>query len=604
MPTDRPQSWWRRPWSLLTQWFRRKPDASTAAQADDRALVFSLSPKRIPSLRQFRYIPRLLNQGERRSIRLITTIIFLSALTLLGHFLYRHLARTPANGGTLTEGIVGTPQYLNPVLARPFTADTDVTRLLFRGLLRVDDHLSIVPDLAESLTVSADGKTYTATLKKDQHWSDGQPITANDVRYTYETVADPSYQSPIQSLYKNLAVAAPDNRTVVFTLAEPFEPFRSSLTLGILPAELWQDQTPQTFSLAELNVKPVGSGPYKFQSVTKDRSGAIRGLSFVRNKFYNGQAPHIDRVNIKLYADTASALDALQTDAIDSFGGIETDSLAKIRKDRSLTKFSLAQLTGAFFNQKTNVALKSADVRRALAMAVDRQSLISKALLGIGRPVFSPILPGQPGYSDAVHRIVFSVEQANALLDQAGWKRGESGVRAKGSQELAFSLTTVDDPSYVRLTQALATAWQAIGAKVEVKTVPADRMQKDVIKPRQYDALVFGQISNTDADPYPLWHSTQQRDAGFALAIVYLKNVDADLEKARTTTDPNIHQAALVDFQNIIADEVPAIILTQAEYVYAHPRSLRGFPTDRLVAGSDHFSSISSWYLKTRLSWK
>ena len=518
--------------------------------------------------------------------------------------MFRHVVTAPAQGGTLTEAIVGTPQYLNPVLARPYSADTELTRLLFRGLLRVDEQMRVVPDLAESLTVSADGKVYTAVLKPNVKWSDGSELTADDVRYTYETVTDASYQSPVQSLYANAAITVPDSRTVVFTLNQAYEPFRAALTMGILPSKLWLDQSPQTFSLGELNVKPVGNGPYKFQSVTKDRSGNVHGFTFSRNQFFSGPAPLIDKIVVKVYPDPVSAFDAFSTGAVDSLGGLTADDVAKVKPSRTVTKFGLSQLTAVFFSQKTNPALKVKEVRQALAMAVDRPAIIATAFGGVGRPADGPLVPGQPGYVADVKRFGFDTAQANALLDQAGWKRGDDGLRSKSKQALSFSLTTVDDPSYVTAANQLATAWNDLGAKVDVKTVGADRVQKDVIKPRSYDALLFGQIANADADPYQFWHSSQQHDSGFALAVGYIKKVDQDLEAAQKATTADAHAAALRDFQAVIGDEVPAIILTQSEYLYAHVKQLRGFPGDTIMAPADRFDGIAHWYLKTRLNWK
>ncbi len=603
MPSDNSGTWWRRIMSRLTSRRQSRPSAQTAGQ-DDRDLVLSLSPSRIPSWRQLKYLPRLLSGRERLAIRFFGTAAVLSLLVLLGHFVWRHLTVLPNDGGSYTEGIVGTPQYLNPVLARPFSADLEINHLLFRGLVRLDDNLRVVPDVAKSVEVSADGKTYTVKIRADARWSDGQPLTVDDVRYTYETVANPAYQSPLQSLYQNVKVSAPDSQTVVFTLPAANEPFRAALTLGLLPAKLWQDQSPQTFSLGELNVKPVSNGPFRFQSVTKDRNGNIKEFALVRNKSFAGARPRLDKITIKVYPDMFSALDALKSNAIDSLGGIDRDNLAKVQKYRRLTPFALSQLTGVFFNQKTNAALKAKEVRQALAMAVDRSALVRQTFGGVGRPADGPLLPDQPGYAADIKRFGLDLTQANVLLDQAGWKRGDNGWRSKGNQALSFTLTTVDDPSYAAAAQALAAGWKNIGAQVVVKTVTPDRIQKDVIQPRQYEALVFGQIANADGDPFALWHSSQQSGAGFALAVAYIKKVDQDLEAAQKATDQQTHDAALRDFQAVIADEVPAIILVQTEYIYAHERSLRGWPSDRLVAPANRFDAVASWYVKTRWGWK
>lgn len=603
MPTDNHVSWWRRLLATLTNRIRRQTRSADVA-IEDHKLVLGLSKKRIPSGAQLRYLPQLFGTAERRWIRLSITLATISAIFLIGHALWQHFSRVPTTGGTLTEGVIGAPQFLNPVLARPLSADQEVTGLLFRGLLKVDEQLHVVPDLAESVDVSTDGKVYTVKLRQNIRWSNGDPLTVDDVRYTYETVADSSYQSPVQSQYKNVSVSIADDRTVVFTLASAYEPFRSALTLGILPAKAWQDQSPQTFALAELNVKPITNGPYKFQSLTKDRGGNIKAFTFIRNKEASSDQPFIEKVIIKVYPDMTSALDALNSNAIDSLGGIDAGNLEKVAKHRVITRFGLSQLTAVFFSQKTNPALKVKEVRQALAMAVDRPSLIAQAFGALGRPADGPLVAGQPGYAADVKRFGLDITQANTLLDQAGWKRGDNGVRAKGTQILAFTLTTVDDPTYAAVAHQLAEQWKALGANVDVKTVAADRIQKDVIRPRQYDALLFGQIMDTDADPYAFWHSSQQHDAGFALAVAFIKKVDQDLEAAQKATTTEAHDAALKDFQSVIGDEVPAIILAQSEYAYAHLPSLRGITATSIVSPADRFDNIERWYVTTGLDWK
>lgn len=599
-----PRPWWRRWTSPLIKLFKREKSAALAAQADDRTLVFSLSRSRIPNARQLGYLPRTLSTRERNWIRIFFTLAILSLMTLGGHTVMRHVTRVAADGGSFTEGMIGTPQFLNPVLARPYTIDAELNRLLFRGLLRIDDRLQVVPDLAEYVQVSDDGKVYTVTLRPNLRWSDGEPLNAADVIYTFETVADPTYQSPQQSLFKNVQVAMTDDRTVTFTLPQAFEPFRSYLTLGLIPAHLWQDQTPQNFPLAEANIKPVTNGPYKFQSVTKDRTGNIKSYTFIRNKETLGDRPPIEKITTKFYPEVTSAIDALKSNAIDSLGGIETKDLDQVKKFRSIMHYTVAQLTGVFFNQKNSAVLKNKEVRRALAMAVDRQGLITTTMNGIGRPAFSPIVPGQPGYDTAAKHLDFDPTKAQATLEQTGWKAGADGIRRKGKSTLAFTLTTVDDQRYTPLANALASAWTALGVKVEVKTIPVERIQKDIIRPRQYDALLFGQIFDTDGDPYLLWHSSQQLSTGIALAVGYDKTIDQSLDAARSATNAQKHQSALLDFQNAVGDVVPGIIIAQSEYLCAHHPSLRGLVDSQLVTPADRFGSVAAWYLKTAWRWK
>lgn len=588
----------------IGQLFRRRPvSPAAAAAASDRELVMGLATSRIPHPRQLKHLSDLLSAGERRLTKLALTLAVLSGLVLLGHWLSRHIDTIPRPGGTLTEGMIGTPQFINPVLARPFSIDADLSRLVYRGLFKVDEDLNIVPDIASKVEVSADGKTYTVTLPKNLSWSDGEPLTAHDAQYTFETIADPDYQSPLQLLFKGVTITVPDDQTVVFTLTTPLNPFLSYLTTGLLPAHAWQDATPQSFPLAELNTKPIGNGPFRFLNLTKDRNGNIRGYTFIRNK-NSREVPYLDRFTVKFYTDQQTALDALQKGAIDSLGGFTHDLLDTAEKKHRMTNFALSQLTAVFFNQQKNPALRAKEVRQALALATDKSAIIKDSLRGAGRQIEGPLLPSQDGFNPNLKTYPFNLEEAKSLLEKSGWKVASNNIRQKGSQQLTFVLTVVNDPSYVAIGQQLAGWWRSIGANVEIKTVEADQIQRDIIRPRAYEALLFGELYDADADPYPLWHSTQQKESGFNLAISFLKGVDQDLADARTTTDAAKRERDLFDFQNIVAEEVPAVFLYQAVYHYAHVKNLRGFPSDRLVAATDRFTTIATWYQKTGWRWK
>ncbi len=601
-------SWLARGRIVIGKVFRR-PRSSTPKSLDvaaaDRDLVFSLSPSRIPSLRQLRFLPKILQPKERRWLRLWTTLGVIALITLGGQQLGRHIRFVPANGGTLTEGVIGAPQYINPVLARTSTVDELLTRLVYHGLLKVNADGQVVPDLAESITPAADGKSYTVKLHKNLRWSDDEKLTSQDVVFTFETIIDPAYKSPLAGAFRGVTVAAPDDQTIIFTLPAPSNSFTALLTTGLLPVHAWLDTTPQTFSLAELNTKPtVTNGPFHFQSLTKDRNGTIRSYTFMRNKTYHQTAPFLDKIVIKFYPDQPQAIEALDNKSIDTLGNINLSESANIAKHNVITPLPVAQLSGVFFNQGKNPALKTKEVRQALATAVDRDLIIQEVFHGYGRPIVGPILPGSLGYNEFLKRFDFNLANAGKTLEDAGWKKNDQGIRQKGAQQLTFIFTSVDEPISNGIADRLVANWRAIGAQVEHQKIEARRIQKDVIRPRQYEALLFSQRYDIDPDPYPFWHSTQQRDPGFNLAIFFNKKIDQDLEDGRTTTSLDQRRTDYLDFQNILADEVPAIFLYQSEYLYAHPASLRGITIKRLVVGADRFLDIDNWYVKRTLAWR
>lgn len=577
------------------------PDIAAA----DRDLVFSLSPSRLPTRRQLQLLPSVLKPGERRWLRLWLNLGILALLTLGGQFIVDRVGFVPARGGTLTEGAIGAPQYINPVLARGSTVDELLTHLIFRGLMTVDGEGRVVPDLAKSITPADDGKSYTVKLRPNLYWSDTERLTSQDAVFTFETIIDSAYKSPLAGVFKGVTVAALDDQTVVFTLPAASNGFPSLLTTGLIPAHAWADTSPETFALAELNTKPtISNGPFRYQSLTKDRNGTIHSYTFVRNKSYAGSAPLLDKVIVKFYPDQPQALEALSAKSVDSLGNINLSDVSKIAKHDVITPFPLTQLTGVFFNQGKNPALKTKEVRQALATAVDRTPIIDQVLHGFARPVVGPILPGSLGYNEFLKRFDFNLATAEKMLDDAGWKKNDQGIRQKGAQQLTFVFTSVDEPISNGIAERLLANWRAIGAQVEHKKIEAGHIQKDVIRPRQYETLLFSQRYDIDVDPYPFWHSSQQRDPGFNLAVFFNKKIDQDLEDGRTTTSVEQRRTDYLDFQNILAEEVPAIFLYQSEYLYTHQSSLRGMTVKRLASGADRVLNIDNWYVKRKLAWK
>jgi peptide/nickel transport system substrate-binding protein len=178
----------------------------------------------------------------------------------------------PARGGSLQEGIIGSPRFINPVLALS-DADRDLTALVYSGLMRATPEGSYAPDLASHFDLSEDGKVYTFYLRTEAIFHDGKPVTADDVVFTIQKTQDPALKSPMRANWDGVAVEAVDATTVRFTLKSPYAPFIENTTLGVLPKHLWGEVSDEEFPFSELNTSPVGSGPYRVRSVERSPGG-------------------------------------------------------------------------------------------------------------------------------------------------------------------------------------------------------------------------------------------------------------------------------------------------------------------------------------------
>ncbi len=224
---------------------------------------------KIPQKKELKNARASFSRKEFNIFTIIIIVAIISMLSIIGRINASFMVAIPADGGTITEGIIGMPILVNPVLALS-DADKDLTSLVYSGLMRKMPDGSFINDLAESYNISSDGMTYTFILKKKgAKFQDGSKITANDIVFTIEKIKDPLIKSPRKIGWDGVSVSKKDDNTIIFTLKQPYISFLDNTTIGILPLHIWKNVTPAEFGLSPLNIKAVGSGPYKIDSVSK-----------------------------------------------------------------------------------------------------------------------------------------------------------------------------------------------------------------------------------------------------------------------------------------------------------------------------------------------
>ncbi|MDP3900492.1 MAG: ABC transporter substrate-binding protein [bacterium] len=626
----------------LSFFSRRKKNTNNKNTNFDKELVYSLNKSKVPSLRQLKYTGHFLNKREKNIIRISAAVMFMSLIFLTARAYVIHVKEVPASGGNYTENLTGSPKFINPLYSSINTVDSDITSLVFSGLLKRNKENELVSDLAEKFTMSEDETSYTFFLKKDILWHDGESFTANDVIFTYQTIINNSYKSPLKISYDGVLAEYVDDYTVKFTLPEPYAAFLDLLTIGIIPIHIWQQIPSTTANLSELNLEPIGTGPYKYQSFTKDKkTGVIRSYTLAANDKYYGQVPYITELIFRFSPNFIESINAING------GGVEgTDYLPKDQKNNvialnnyNLHYLSQPQLTALFFNQNKLASLESKNVRQALAYALDKNELIAAENKENTQVIDSPILPVFEDYqSPDLTKYEYNVAKANELLDAAGWKivevaepiykkveaepaptsEGEvideektvaaepeliieaGAWRQKGGEYLQFTLSIVDQPDTIEVAEKLRLFWQDINVKVNIEPTAPESFQRDVIKTRDYQVMLFGAILGADPDQYAFWHSSQIGANGLNLANYNNKKTDELIEDGRITNNVEIRRQKYNEFQKIISDELPAIFLFSQKYPYLQTKKINGFDVKSIIVSSDRFSNISEWYIKTK----
>ena len=590
--------------------FGKSKDGAKRAVASDLAMrqVLAVKPtKRLPTVKQWMQLPRFLSGGERRLALAGLALVLLSGGALGYQYLSKHAERVPKVGGEYTEGVVGYPHYINPLYANASDVDSALSRLVYSGLMRFDPQEGIVPDLAESYQISADEKEYTFVLREGLKWHDNDPITSEDIVFTMHAVQDPGFSSSLASTLSGIGVEAVDDRTVKFVLTEPFAPFLTTMTMGILPAHIWQNIPAANAQLTQLNLKPIGSGPYVFDKLEKDNKGNLRSIDFTRNPDYHRGAPYISKLTFKFFIDTNELTAALRNHNVEGAATLAYEDIPKFSNDRSLNvaRPSIREYMAALFNLKATGAVSELKVRQALTLATDRQALINAVEGGQGVAITGPLVAGVPGYDNSAPVPGADLAAAGAALDAAGWKVPEAGgTRAKDGKTLNVPITVLDTPELRAVAEELRRQWELAGVAVNVIPVSALSLQNDVLKTRAFDVLVTGELYGLFPDPYPFWHSSQVPDPGLNVSQLVNKSVDDAISTIRATADQNARAAAFTKFADAIADTSPAVFLYQPSYAYALPSTIQKVSIPAIVTPADRFADVNEWYLKTKAKFK
>ncbi|GAB4538009.1 MAG: peptide ABC transporter substrate-binding protein [Anaerolineales bacterium] len=513
-----------------------------------------------------------------------------------------------APGGIYTEALVGSMGRLNPMLDWNNQADRDVNRLLFSSLIRFDARGLPQPDLAESWGTSSDGTIYNFTIRPNALWHDGQPVTTDDVLFTIELIKSSGSLFPqdVKDLWSQVAVKKFDDKTFQIKLPEPFAPFLDYVAFGVLPKHLLETIPADQLANADFNLAPVGSGPYRFESLLTN-GGQISGVTLIANEDYYLQRPYIEQVAFRYYPDSASALSAYQQGETLGVSRITNDILQQALAEPTLSVHTsrLPQLGLVFLNlNNPNVVFfQDEKVRQALLLGINRNVIISRVLQGQAILADSPILPGSWAYYDDMPRLEYDPDAAITLLKDAGYAipAGGGDVRVKDGQPLSFTMVHPDDETHTKIAQAIQADWALIGARVELQPAPYNSVINDFLSTRNYQAALadLNTARTPDPDPYLFWHQAEAT-GGQNYSQWDNRAASEFLETARTATDFETRARLYRNFQVVFAKELPSLPLYYPVYSYGVDAQVQGVQLPPLYDASDRFALIREWYLVTR----
>lgn len=532
------------------------------------------------------------NKKERVAFLASSIVAVVSFCTVIGVLIAQATTLIPAQGGTFSEGMVGQPEYVNPVTAQSET-DLSLVKLIYANL----------PDVADSIESSTDGLTWTIHLKDGLTWQDGQKLTSDDVIFTVQSIQNPDADSPLATDWQGVTVNRVSELELTFTLATPYAFFGDDLAnLYIIPKHIFADVPVGNWHLSDYNLKPIGSGPYEFVSYDEQSGGFISDYQLAAWNGPSTSTPLIKNFDVRFFPNTDALISAFNAGTVDGFGGVSSADLASINRPYDLSAWRTTGYYAVFFNTSKNLALQDANVRQALSLSVDRNALVNQALGGEGVPDYGPIPPDAMYFASTT--AANSTDTASAILDAAGWVvSSSSNFRAKMVQQtsvpLTVNLTVPDIDSLVTTAQVLQNDWQAIGAQVTIATDTTQDLVANTIQNRNYESLLFGNVLGSSSDLYSFWDSSQRFSPGLNLSIYDSPRVDALIEDARQNLSDASRTIDLAAAQADIENDNPAIFLYSPDYLFVTTKGIGGITPDVLVDPSDLSREQTSWYLAT-----
>ncbi len=462
---------------------------------------------------------------------------------------------------TFTEGMVGQPQKINPLEASTGSVDKDLSRLIFRGLMKYDLDGNLLTDLSEQYEISADFKEYTFGLRKNVLWHDGQEFNADDVLYTVS-------QHP---QLRTVEVDKLDRYRVRFRLKDPYAPFLDLLTLGILPSHLGSKME---------GLSPVGTGDYRFVRVKKsDKINEVVLMKVVKKEGEGAPppVPAFSRLIFKFYGSSKDLLTAASLGEIDALSSDEyVPPITNFNQYRTPLG---ARYYALFINLNGRTSdLTNKELRQDMANSVPKEKIIEEVLKGAASPAYLP--------------------QEYTFATASGLKRYHYKDDLSRKYDIELKLTVPKKESHLKTAQILKEAFERIGLHLTLQEVESEKITTDVIKDKNFDLLLLGQEIERDPDVYTLWHSTQKDLPG--LNFVSFESVLADkaLEEGRKTRDQDERIRHYQNFQKVFIEEVPAIIIYRPNLTYAVKSSISNVSLQGLFGSDDRFATIGEWQRK------
>lgn len=492
-------------------------------------------------------------------------------------------------GGTLVVAISQDPGNLNPAITTSGGTHT-ASEIIYNGLVRYDENLEIVPDLAESWDVTDDGATWTFSLRDDVVWHDGEPFTSEDVAFTFEEALLPFQSRMAASLTGVLeSIETPDEQTVVFNFSEPYGPLLQQLHVSdapILAAHVYEGV--EDIQTADANLEPVGTGPFRFVSYAPDSEVRLE-----RNPDYFKEGlPLLDELVMQIIPEDSNQVIALEAGEVDWLWGAPGPDLERLEATGDYeflqTPFNPGGancIMTVSFNLDRPI-LQDQAVRTAFAHALDRDVYLERILFGSGRVAEAPISSGIPfAHADDLDMPTFDPERANTLLDEAGWVRDGEGVRMAAGVEgiedgTPLQMNFLSFPSFADYGEVMRQQLADVGIDLTLEPAEREAFIERVFVARDFDTNIISYCNQTDPEigVRRMYISSNIQPIPFSNSSGYVNpDVDALFDQARSQVEVEERGDTYREIQEILVEELPYYWIVETDAIRVYTNRCSGF---------------------------
>jgi peptide/nickel transport system substrate-binding protein len=463
----------------------------------------------------------------------------------------------PAYGDALVVGSIGEPSNLIPILSAD-SASSDISGLVYSGLVRYDKNLKLEGDLAQSWEVSPDGLSITFHLRHGVKWHDGQPFTSRDVLYTYRVTIDPKTPTAYSEDFKQVKTAeAPDSYTFRVSYAKPFAPALGSWGMPILPAHLLEGKD---ITKSPLSRSPVGTGPFVFKDWIPGQKVTLESY----RDYWEG-TPYVSRYVYRIIPDSSTMYMELKSGGIDEMGLSPVQYQRQTNNREFLDRFNKYRYPAfgyTYLGYNLRLPLfRDKRVRQAITSAINKEEIIHGVLLGMGQIAHGPYKPGTWAYKESAFDPDYNPVRAKSLLKEAGFVMGKDGILVKDGKPFSFTIMTNQNDQRLKSAQIIQQRLKKVGIDVKIRVMEWASFITNFIDTGRFESVLLGWTVSQDPDIYDVFHSSKTGPK--ELNFVHFKSPEVDrlLVEGRGTFDIAKRRDCYYKIQDILASEQPYTFL-------------------------------------------